>query len=163
MDQAVKITSVKTAATASNCMHVWVKIEADAGMSLSEIFDLFGQAAYRRFERQSLERVLDVHDHAVIETGGGLVSEPSTFERLLASCYTIWLQAAPEEHMSRVAAQGAHRRMDGRGEAMGDLRRILEGRDTLYRKADTIVDTSNRSESDCLDELESIGRRLAAG
>ena len=129
------------------------EIEAKAGMGLDEIFDLLGQAAYRRLEQQCLDQVIDAHPRAVLETGGGLVTEPGTFERLLSSCYTIWLQASPEEHMARVAAQGDQRPMAGNREAMDDLHRILDGRESLYRKADTTLDTTARTLGACLDEL----------
>jgi len=135
------------------------EIEAEAGMSLSEVFDLFGQAAFRRLERQCLERVVDGHEQVVIEAGGSLVSEPATFERLLSACFTVWLQAAPEEHMNRVLAQGDHRPMAGNREAMTDLRRILDGRTALYGKADAVVVTSGRSIDDCVDELAALRRR----
>jgi len=138
------------------------EIEAEAGMSLSEVFDLFGQAAFRRLERQCLERVIDEQERVVIEAGGSLVSEPATFERLLTACYTIWLQAAPEEHMKRVLAQGDHRPMAGNREAMGDLQRILEGRNELYGKADAVVDTSGRPVDACVEELVALSAGAAA-
>lgn len=118
------------------------EIEADAGMDLDEIFALSGQAAYRRYERRSLERVIAEHRKAVIATGGGVVSEPKTFEMLLNSCYTIWLKATPEEHMARVIAQGDRRPMAGNSEAMDDLKRILRNREALYAKADRTVTTT---------------------
>ena len=138
-------------------------IEADAGMSLNEIFSLSGQAAYRRHERRALERALETHSAAVIATGGSLVSEPGTFERLLDGCYTIWVKASPEEHMSRVVGQGDMRPMAGNGEAMADLRRILAQRDALYRKADAELDTSGKSTEQSLADLVAIIGKLPAG
>lgn len=132
------------------------EIEREAGMSLSEIFDLWGQPAYRRHERRALERVIAAHDRAVITTGGSLVSEAATFETLLAGCYTVWLKATPEEHMDRVAAQGDYRPMAGNEEAMEDLRQILAGRDSLYRRAHATVDTSGKDLAACLDELAAV-------
>lgn len=120
-------------------------IEAEAGMALDEIFSLSGQAAYRRHELRALERILMENERAVIATGGGLVTEPATFERLLEGCFTVWVQARPEEHMARVLAQGDRRPMAGNAEAMEDLRRILGQREPLYRKADLAIDTSGRS------------------
>jgi XRE family aerobic/anaerobic benzoate catabolism transcriptional regulator len=135
-------------------------IEADAGMSLNEIFSLSGQAAYRRHERRALERALETQARAVIATGGSLVSEPGTFERLLDACFTIWVQASPEEHMNRVIAQGDHRPMAGNAEAMDDLRRILAQRDALYRKADVTLDTSGKSIEASLEELLALVRNV---
>lgn len=123
------------------------EIERDAGLSLSEVFMLYGQAGYRRIERRCLERVIQSHESAVISVGGGIVSEPETYELLLSNCFTVWLKAAPEEHMARVAAQGDFRPMQGhhQEEAMEDLRRILDARAPLYRKADAVVDTAGQT------------------
>ena len=129
------------------------EIEQDSGMSLSEIFSLSGQATYRRLERRCLERLLESHDRAVIETGGSLVSEPATYELLLQACYTIWIAASPEEHMSRVVAQGDYRPMAGNDEAMEDLRRILSERTPLYGKADATIDTAGRGEARSFKDL----------
>jgi XRE family aerobic/anaerobic benzoate catabolism transcriptional regulator len=121
------------------------EIEKDAGMALEEIFSLYGQAGYRRFERRILERVLDSKQRAVLSVGGGVVSERETYDRLLGSCYTVWVKAQPEEHMSRVVAQGDLRAMAENDEAMDDLRRILSAREPLYRMADFELDTSGDS------------------
>jgi len=130
------------------------EIETEAGTSLSEIFLLYGQAGYRRYERRCLERVLEHSERVVIATGGSIVSEPATYDLLLSTCYTVWLRAAPEEHMARVVAQGDMRPMAGSQEAMDDLRRILDGRATLYGKADVIVDTTQTSIEQSLAQLK---------
>jgi XRE family aerobic/anaerobic benzoate catabolism transcriptional regulator len=130
------------------------EIERESGTSLSEIFDLYGQAAYRRYERRALEGVIERHDRAVIATGGSIVSEPATFDLLLAACFTVWLTAAPEEHMSRVVAQGDYRPMAENDEAMEDLRRILAGRNALYAKADATVDTAGKTVEQSFRELK---------
>jgi XRE family aerobic/anaerobic benzoate catabolism transcriptional regulator len=131
-------------------------VEQAAGMRLDEVFDLLGQAAFRRLEREALERAVAAHPRMVLETGGGLVAEAETYERLLAACYTVWLRASPAEHMGRVAAQGDFRPMAGNREAMADLKRILEGRDQLYAKADAQLDTSGRRVQDCVEELAKL-------
>jgi XRE family transcriptional regulator, aerobic/anaerobic benzoate catabolism transcriptional regulator len=129
------------------------EIESETGTSLSEIFLLYGQAGYRRYERRCLERVLEQNDRVVIATGGSIVSEPGTYDLLLSTCYTVWLRAAPEEHMARVVAQGDTRPMAGNQEAMDDLRRILDGRAALYGQADAIVDTTGKSTEQSLADL----------
>jgi len=118
------------------------EVEREAGTSLSEIFLLYGQQGYRRYERRCLENVLRRNDRCVIATGGSIVSEPGTYDLLLSTCFTVWLKALPEEHMARVVAQGDTRPMAGNAEAMDDLRRILEGRHLLYAQADAVVDTA---------------------
>jgi XRE family aerobic/anaerobic benzoate catabolism transcriptional regulator len=135
------------------------EIERESGTSLGVIFDLMGQSAYRRYERRALEAVIERHDRAVIATGGSIVSEPATFDLLLSACYTVWLTASPEEHMSRVMAQGDTRPMADNEAAMEDLRRILMGRHTLYAKADATIDTAGKTVEQSLKEL----RAAAAG
>src|SRR5438046_652658 len=129
------------------------EIEREAGTSLSEIFLLYGQAGYRRYERRCLERVLEKNERAVIATRGSIVSEPGTFDLLLSECFTVWLTAEPEEHMAGVIAQGDTRPMAGNDQAMEDLRRILEGRATLYRQADVTVDTARNTPEQSLSAL----------
>jgi XRE family transcriptional regulator, aerobic/anaerobic benzoate catabolism transcriptional regulator len=118
------------------------EIEKDTGMPLAEIFSLYGQPGFRTIEKRTLERVLREHDRAVFSIGGGVVSDQDTYDYLLSYCYTIWIKAQPEEHMSRVIAQGDFRAMAGSDRAMEDLRSILESREPLYRKADMVLDTS---------------------
>lgn len=121
------------------------QIEKEAGISLSEVFLLYGQAGYRRIERRCLERMINSQEDMVLTVGGGIVSEPETYNLLLLNCFTVWIKAAPEEHMSRVVAQGDTRPMAGHAEAMDDLRNILAAREPLYGKADAVVDTSGRT------------------
>lgn len=129
------------------------EIENEAGISLSEVFMLYGQSGYRRMERRCLERLIRTHEQAVISVGGGVVSEPDTYNLLLSSCYTVWLKASPEEHMARVVAQGDFRPMQDNEEAMDDLRRILIAREPLYAKADVAVDTSGKTPEQSLSKL----------
>jgi XRE family transcriptional regulator, aerobic/anaerobic benzoate catabolism transcriptional regulator len=130
------------------------EIEKDTGMPLGEIFSLYGQTGYREIEKRLLERVLRQHKRAIISVGGGVVSEKETYDYLLANCYTIWIKARPEEYMARVIAQGDLRVMGGSGQAMEDLRRILDAREPLYRKADLYLDTSGHSVDESFAELK---------
>lgn len=117
-------------------------IEKFAGCSVNEIQALYGQNAYRRYERRALEEVIQTYPEAVIASPGGVVSDAATFNRMLAHCTTVWLQASPEDHMGRVAAQGDLRPMAGNKEAMQDLKDILASRAAFYSKAELHVDTS---------------------
>jgi XRE family aerobic/anaerobic benzoate catabolism transcriptional regulator len=130
------------------------EVEKDTGMPLAEIFSLYGQSGYRAIEKRTLERVLHEQERAVLSVGGGMVSEKETYYYLLSHCYTIWIKAQPEEHMSRVIAQGDFRVMAGNDRAMEDLRRILEGREPLYRKADMSLDTSGDSAEESFGKLK---------
>ena len=118
------------------------EIEKLAGCSISEILGLYGQNAYRRYERRALEEAIEAYPEAVIATAGGLVSDLGSFNLLLRRCTTVWLMADPEDHMSRVMAQGDLRPMAASREAMDDLKSILASRAAFYSKADMRVDTS---------------------
>ncbi|WP_420993841.1 helix-turn-helix transcriptional regulator [Cupriavidus sp. 30B13] len=137
-------------------------IEQEAGASLAEIHSLYGQAAYRRYEMRALERVLRENERMVLATPGSLVSEPSTFNLLLARCYTVWVKTTPEEHMARVVAQGDMRPIEGNREAMADLRRILQARTPLYARADATIDTSGQDPATSLQALRAHLRLTGA-
>ncbi|MBI2770941.1 MAG: helix-turn-helix transcriptional regulator [Burkholderiales bacterium] len=135
------------------------EIEREAGTSMNEILLLHGQAGYRRYERRALFRIAEDHaDGVVMTTGGSIVSERETFDLLQSRFYCVWLKASPEEHMSRVVAQGDMRPFDttrgATNEAMEDLRRILASREALYARADAVVDTAARSVKQSLKDLE---------
>jgi XRE family aerobic/anaerobic benzoate catabolism transcriptional regulator len=130
------------------------EIERDTGMPLAEIFSLYGQSGYRAIEKRTLQRVLRESDRAVVSVSGGVVSEKETYDYLLSNCFTVWIKAQPDEHMSRVIAQGDFRAMAGSNQAMEDLRRILEAREPLYRKADLTLDTSGSSLEQSFSQLK---------
>ena len=128
-------------------------IEQAGGLTLDLIFDFRGQSSFRELERRCLEDVVQRNPRFVMATGGSLVSEPGTFERLLSSCFTVWVRASAEEHMQRVIAQGDMRPMANNRDAMSDLKRILAEREALYSKADIQVDTAGRSFEEGLEIL----------
>lgn len=131
------------------------EIEKLAGCPQSEIHDLYGATAYRRYELRALESVLAAHPRFVLATPGGIVSESGTLNLLLSRCFTIWLRASPEDHMRRVTAQGDMRPMAASREAMEDLKTILAGRTDFYAKADLTFDTTGLSLGDAFLGLRS--------
>ena len=143
------------------------EIEREAGTSMNEILLLHGQAGYRRYERRALLRIAEEHaDGVVMTTGGIIVSERETFDLLQSHFYCVWVKASPEEHMTRVVAQGDMRPFDATrsenaemsqnvmGEALEDIRRILSSREALYARADAVVDTAARTVKQSLKDLE---------
>jgi XRE family transcriptional regulator, aerobic/anaerobic benzoate catabolism transcriptional regulator len=118
------------------------EIEAQNGLSVAEIIALYGQEGFRRMEQTALGQLLARKELIVLATGGGIVSEPLTFDLVLSSFYTIWLKARPEEHMARVRGQGDLRPMADDRSAMAELRNILLSREPLYARASAVVDTA---------------------
>src|SRR6201995_460517 len=121
------------------------EIEAQNGLSIAEIIALYGQEGFRRMEQSALNQLLARKELMVLATGGGIVSEPLTFDLILSSFYTIWLKAEPEEHMGRVRKQGDLRPMADDRSAMAELRNILVSREPLYARASAVVDTAGLS------------------
>jgi XRE family transcriptional regulator, aerobic/anaerobic benzoate catabolism transcriptional regulator len=121
------------------------EIEAQNGLSVAEIIALYGQEGFRRMEQAALNQLLARRELMVLATGGGIVSEPLTFELILSSFYTIWIKADPEEHMARVRKQGDLRPMADDRSAMAELRNILISREPLYARASAVVDTAGLS------------------
>lgn len=137
------------------------EIERVAGCGILEIHSLYGPSAYRRYEKRALEESLQLYPEMVLATPGGLVSEPAAMNLMLSHCYTVWLQATPEDHMARVMAQGDFRPMAGNSEAMADLKRILASREAFYSKADFACSTSHQGLEDCFAILRSHIRQQA--
>jgi XRE family aerobic/anaerobic benzoate catabolism transcriptional regulator len=120
------------------------------------MFEMFGQETFRRLERAALEAALAENERFVLATGGSLVTEPGTFELLLASCLTVWVRARPTEHMARVIAQGDLRPMADNARAMDDLNAILASREPLYAKADLTLDTAGKTATQSARELATL-------
>ena len=117
-------------------------VEEDYGASIPDLIEMAGTATFRRHERSALERVIAEHEAAIITTAGGIVANPETYALLLRRTHTVWIKARPEDHMSRVMAQGDFRPMAQNRAAMADLVAILEARRADYARAEAEVDTS---------------------
>ncbi len=130
-------------------------IAAVAGVSIEEIFELEGQAGYRRYELRALKQIVARRMPLVFAVGGGLVAEPAAFQFLLDSCYTVWLRATPQEHWERVMRQGDYRVSveTSPAAALADMRRILAQREPLYAMADATLDTSGKTVRQSAKEL----------
>jgi XRE family aerobic/anaerobic benzoate catabolism transcriptional regulator len=120
------------------------EIEQGAGLSLAEIFELHGEAHYRRLERDALHRALD-GSSVVLATGGSIVSDAGSYALLRERARTVWLRASAEDHWERVVRQGDRRPMAENPHAFAQLRELLSAREPLYARAHHIVDTSGRS------------------
>jgi len=138
-------------------------IEQHYGAPIPDLIEMAGLATFRRYERACLERVIDEHEAAVIATAGGIVSSPETYALLLRRMHTVWIKARPDEHMSRVMAQGDFRPMAQNREAMADLLAILDARRADYARAQAQLDTSGDSVEQSFEKLKSIVKRYLNG
>jgi len=129
------------------------EVERAYGATIGEILQLHGQPGYRRYERLCLLDALDRHEHCVIETGGGLATDPETLDLILERTRAVWVRAAPEEHMGRVIEQGDLRPMAKSKEAMADLKAILKAREPYYRQAPLHLHTGRRTVDESFRDL----------
>ncbi len=129
------------------------EVVRDLGMPLEELFAPSGQDVFREAERRVLGRLIESHERCVITTAGSLVLDPQTFALLRSRCFTVWLKALPEDHLSRVLAQGDLRPIQGRDHALTEVRVILSQRERLYATADAMLDTSALDEAQALNGL----------
>lgn len=134
------------------------RIEAEAGVAVAEILNVYGQHSYRQLERRCLEQIVLSYPKVVLATGGGIVTEPATYELLMSSFYTVWLKAKPPVMFARVMAQHDARiaRPQLRGEALNNIERTLEARKHLYQLADLTFDTSGKSVEQCVRALHAL-------
>ena len=119
-------------------------VEQAAGLSVQEIFELQGQAAFRQLEHTTLVQFLARTPEAVLATGGGIVTAGESFALLQRSFATVWLRARAEDHWDRVVQQGDQRPMRGHPAAMQELRAMLAARQALYAQAEFTVQTTAR-------------------
>jgi XRE family aerobic/anaerobic benzoate catabolism transcriptional regulator len=120
-------------------------IEKDAGISLGEIFALHGEEYYRRLERAALAKLFTTSRGCVLATGGSLVTDAESWQQVQRRCFTVWLRATPQEHMTRVLRQGDTRPMKDNPSAMTELKALLARREPLYAQADLTIKTSDKS------------------
>ncbi len=134
-----------------------------SGLPVSEIFNLYGEAGYRRFECEAVDMVASQRTQVVLAVAGGIVADPEAYDALLERFNTVWLKATPEEHMSRVRAQGDLRPMQGNPQAMAQLKQILSERMKDYARAQLTYETSSLEPEVALDGLVELLQPVVAG
>jgi XRE family aerobic/anaerobic benzoate catabolism transcriptional regulator len=136
------------------------EVERRYGGSIGVLLEINGPSALHRYEADVLDEICHEHARAVIAAPGAIVSNGPLYDQLLATSWSIWLQAKPEDHMNRVIAQGDLRPMTGNRTAMNDLKAILAAREADYARADIALDTSAQDFEATLTALQRISTSL---
>jgi shikimate kinase len=127
------------------------EIEAAAGCSISDIFERFGEAAFREGERKVIARLLLEPPH-ILATGGGAFIEETTREQIKATALSVWLRAPVELLLNRVVRRDTRPLL--RGE---DPRRIIEqmlsDREPVYGEADFCVESDDGPHTATVDRI----------
>lgn len=136
------------------------EVEAAYGGEMRLLIEIGGQSALRRYEHEAWEAITAGYPAAVIATPGGVVADPVLYDRMLATAHSVWLEAAPEDHMGRVMAQGDFRPMASNQSAMDDLKAILAARSADYARAEARLDTSAQDFEATCERLVAISQGL---
>lgn len=136
-----------------------------SGMSVAELAELGGIAAYRRYELAALQEQIRRSEPVIIEASGGIADSPRAFELMLDNFNTVYLKATAREHFDRVTAQHDTRLMHDRENSIHEIKTMLAKRKAAFERAHDVLDTSNKSIDACSRELLAIARRYlrAAG
>jgi XRE family aerobic/anaerobic benzoate catabolism transcriptional regulator len=129
------------------------EVEQRAGLTLAQVFEVHGEAYYRRLEREVLRDVLERRGPSVVASGGGLVTNTEAWALLRAGTRTVWLRAKPEEYLERVMKQGDQRPVERHPQALVELKALLAAREQEYRRAELVVETSGRSVGEIVKQL----------
>lgn len=130
------------------------EIEARTGVDLALIFEMEGEAGFRRRERQVIAD-LTQRSHIVLATGGGAVLDPDNRQWLSARGFVVYLHASVNQQMHRTVRTESRpllHNVADRGEVLDTLFKV---RDPLYREvADLIVSTDGRNARWLAQEIE---------
>jgi shikimate kinase len=113
------------------------EIEAAAGCSINDIFDRYGEAAFRDCERKVISRLLQDSPH-VLATGGGAFIDEQVRDKLKTAALSVWLDVPVELLVARVSRRDT-RPMLRNGNPHEILTRLLAERQPIYAQADLTV------------------------
>ena len=127
------------------------EIEAAAGRTISEIFTLFGETAFRDGERRVITRLLEEPPH-VLATGGGAFAQAETRALIKARAVPIWLKADLEILARRVSRRD-HRPLLVGKDPMEVLKAHAEARYPAFAEAEIVVETGDAAYQVAVDAI----------
>lgn len=143
------------------CVDLDAQIERWQGRAIADIFRDQGEPAFRALEVEAT-RSLAHRERMVLATGGGWITNPGVLELLPPGTLTVWLRVSQEVVLRRVqsARGGPVRPLLSTPDPAATVRRLLEQREPLYRRADLTVDTDGRDVPSVTRQIEAEVRRL---
>ena len=138
------------------------EIEAAAGMSIPDIFEIRGEAQFRDGEARVIARLLD-HGPIVLATGGGAFMREETRDRIRARAISIWLRADADVIMRRVRRR-ADRPLLQTADPEATVNRLLGEREPVYQNADLTILSRDVPHDRIVEEcIEALRARLCGG
>jgi len=138
------------------------EIEVAAGLSVSEIFEKFGEPYFRDGERRVIARLLTEPPH-IMATGGGAYMDPVTRAAMKEAAFTIWLKAPLEFLVARVKKRDTRPLLRG-GDVREKIEKLLQEREPVYAEADITLECDTDSQAGAVDMIMEalIARELVA-
>ncbi len=136
------------------------EIELAAGCPIPEIFDRFGEPAFREGERKVIARLL-CESPFVLATGGGAFIDPETRAKLKARAVTVWIKAPVDVLMARVQRRD-NRPLLKTSDPRGTLERLLTDRAPIYAEADIAIESEEGPHSMTVDRILSALKQHGA-
>ena len=127
------------------------EIETAAGCSVSEIFERYGEAAFRDGERRVIARLLGEPPH-VLATGGGAFMDPETRARLKEKAVSVWIKAPVALLLQRVQRRDT-RPLLRNGDPKETLMRLLAQREPVYAEADITFESEDAPHHVAVDRI----------
>ena len=119
------------------------KIVSDAGISITEIFELAGEAKFREMEFQAITKLV-LSKPPMIATGGGAFCFPQTARLLLTKTLVVWLKAPPETLLARIGSTKSLPLLNNYN-PLATLAELNKERARHYQKAQIEIDTDGLS------------------
>ncbi len=120
------------------------EIEAKTGVSIPMIFDIEGEAGFRRRECKLIDQ-LTQQPQVVLATGGGAVLKPQNRRHLRSRGFVVYLRSSLDALLARTR-QDRNRPLLQNDNPEEVLKNIMTERDPLYREvADLVVQTEQAS------------------
>ena len=135
------------------------EIEHREHASVAEIFAREGEAYFRSLEAD-LTRELAASKGTVMATGGGWVTNPESVALLHSTGRMIYLRAAPETVLARMAGGRARRPLLEGADPTGTVRVLYEARRAMYEAADLVLDTEVIEKSEVIERVRSYALSL---
>ena len=128
------------------------EIEERTGVRVSIIFEIEGEAGFRKREADTLAKLVQL-ENVVLATGGGAILDPQTRVGLKEHGCVIYLHARPAELAKRLGQDKSRPLLQG-ADPLKRLQDLYAIRDPLYREvADLVIDTGRQSVSTLLGQL----------
>ncbi len=141
------------------------RIESDAGFSIPEIFDYYGEEKFRGLEREAIRNV-SKGEARVVAVGGGAPMDDKNWERMKETGLIIYLETGPQEIFNRIGTDKSRPLLAGldNGEKMEKIRELLRRRHPRYSEADLHVKCNGTDPQKIVEDIaDKITERMTGG